>query len=454
MKKYYIFLITALFVLGACNEVEIDEMDPNNFADATPDLLITGPMLSNALTVEGELARLANIFTNQFTGADRQYISFNSYNVTAGDFDNAWGTLYADGLAQCRLVREKAIEANEDALEGIAMIVEASLAGTALSLWGDVPYTEAADVETYPQPMFEAQTAVIDKLVTLLDAAIGKVGDATVADLEFGAETVDQTTRNNMVWSEVANSLKAKLLLIKGDYDGANTAAKLGISGSNADWLINHDDGDDWIDGKMNIYWNFCVWNRDGYMGAGDAYLPNLLTTRGDARKDYYYIDWWTSDGSLYPYVWYGGIFENYAPFPVITYYETQLIIAETELLDSSPTTALEALNNVRNYWDARLGDGDGATFPEFEESDFANDAELLTEILTEKYISMYGQIGAFDDMRRTDNYINIPLKAGETQMPERFVYPQSEINSNENVPAIESIFVPTKVNEGTYPGI
>jgi hypothetical protein len=63
--------------------------------------------------------------------------------------------------------------------------------------------------------------------------------------------------------------------------------------------------------------------------------------------------------------------------------------------------------------------------------------AALLREILTEKYISLIGQIESFNDLRRTGNYLNLPiLPTGKTQYPQRLLYPQIEINTNAaNVP-------------------
>jgi len=258
-----------------------------------------------------------------------------------------------------------------------------------------------------------------------------------------------------MIWAQVAYSIQARLYLHIGNYTNAIASANLGIAGGNADWLINHDDGDNWTDGIMNIYWNFMQWNRYGYLGADDAYLPQLLTNNLDPRYDYYYYAGDPYD--ITPFAWYGGIFQNDHSFPVITYYETQLIIAESEMVDGTPNpaAALVALNNVRAYWDARLDDMWGADdyFLPYLATDFATNADLLEAILTEKYISCYGQLESWNDMRRTDNYIDIPLKAGTTDYPKRLPVPQNEIDANKNATVID-IYVETPVNAGAYPGL
>ena len=213
MKKLLLYFLSIILFATACDTVELEEVDPNNFVDATPDLLIKAPMLAQALVIEGELARIGNIFSNQFTGADRQYVSYNSYNVTASDFDNIWGNIYADGIVQCRIIKEKCIPINNDLLYGIAEIVEANILGTAASLFGNVPDTEAGDDVTYPQPAFDAQADVYAHAIALLTDAISKVGSNTVTGAGYAVETIDASVRGNMTWSEVAYSIQARLYL-------------------------------------------------------------------------------------------------------------------------------------------------------------------------------------------------------------------------------------------------
>ncbi|MEN8121681.1 MAG: SusD/RagB family nutrient-binding outer membrane lipoprotein [Bacteroidota bacterium] len=441
MKKIFIYITTILIVFTSCEKLEYTTEDPNNFSDATAELMINAPLLANAIIVEGELARTAGIWSGQFTGADRQYISLNRYIVAGADFNTIWGVLYAEGVAQSRLLQGKAQKDNNETLEGIAMIVEANLMVQATALWGDVPYSEVADVENYPEPKYDAQKEVYNALLDLLDRSIVKVSDATGES--YGWETVGEETRNTMQWAKVAHSLKARIYLHLGEYANAISSANYGISSSSNDWLFYHQNISN---GARNLYYRFCKVKKPGYMDASDAYMRTLMQDRLDARISYYY------SGSDLDYTS-SGIFYRDEDFPVITYYETELIKAEAELLaNNNAANALQALNNVRSYWDNRIGVG---SFPAYDAADFADNAALLKEILTEKYISCYGQIEVFNDMRRTDNYIGIPLKvdAPVQKMPERFIYPQTEMNSNSNVPDIQDIFTPTSVNTGTYPG-
>jgi hypothetical protein len=46
----------------------------------------------------------------------------------------------------------------------------------------------------------------------------------------------------------------------------------------------------------------------------------------------------------------------------------------------------------------------------------------------------MFGHIEGFNDVRRTGNALGIAPNIGSS-LPQRMLYPQSEINSNTNVP-------------------
>ena len=81
-----------------------------------------------------------------------------------------------------------------------------------------------------------------------------------------------------------------------------------------------------------------------------------------------------------------------------------------------------------------------------------AQDRALLREILEERYVTFNGQIEGFNDLRRTfketDIRVNVPLNFG-TQFPQRFIYPQFEIDINTSIPnPLPTIRDPTPINK------
>lgn len=449
-NKIYTWAAAATLLLATSCEkiVPVDEKDPNRFPGSSEELMIAGPELATVMAASGEMTRIAGMYTHQFTGADRQYTSINRYITTSGDYDNAWTSLYVDGVKQARLVQDYAINSNKKDYLGRAQILEAYLIGIATSLWGDVPFSQAANKEAYPNPKFDNQLEVYTKLQTLLDSAIVNVGGETVSGPVYVATGVS--------WAELAYSLKARYYMHTGNYAQALAAAQNGVA---QDWKSAHGEND----GDINLMYSFLDYYRAGYMTADGAYLPSILDTATmntktieASRFSYFYLSggntWYASQ---YDPNMSDGIFAYNQSFVLFSVAENQLIMAEAARRTSDNNSAVGYLNNARNYWDSFLG---GDSYQDFVLADFQNGGMmnpnnlpegdvLLKEILLEKYKALYGTIEAFNDMRRTHNLIGIPLKSG-TQYPERFLYPQEEINSNTSTPSGKTLFTKTEVNQ------
>jgi hypothetical protein len=154
------------------------------------------------------------------------------------------------------------------------------------------------------------------------------------------------------------------------------------------------------------------------------------------ARFDYYFVldNYSPVDPNMY-----GGIFDAQANFALASYNENQLILAECYARTSNDTKGLEHLNMVRAAHEDQFGPG---AYTDYVSTDaqVSDNAKLLKEILTEKYVTLFGQVEAFNDIRRTKNLIGITPNNG-TSLPGKFLYPQSEINSNPNTPAPGTLF-------------
>ncbi|GAB3200684.1 hypothetical protein ABID22_003546 [Pontibacter aydingkolensis] len=462
MKKIFRYITIfslAVSVMGCEGFIEGFEEDPNNPSGESVDVnnMIQGVMLGNALLQEGEVARLTGMWTDQFSGVDRQYINLDQYLVTAGDFDSPWSTAYYAAITQARLAQEKAENELNPKVLGVAQILEAHAAGTAASLFGDVPFSEVTKVES---PMFDPQLEVYAGVQKLLDDAITnlKLGKGILRaekDIYFSGKAQN--------WINVAYTLKARYYLHVGDYAKAEAAAMLGIPSPEGNMITPH--GGTLYD--VNVYYSFGMIFREGYMTAENAFAPRILDpaqegtfskNRNNAKTDetgrfkYYY------KGKLGSYdLNYGGAFGFDEDFPIVTYAENQLILAEARARQDNLTGALEALNEYRELLDERYETGN---YDPYLITDFAIDGienpgslsvkdALIDEILEERYVTFIGNIEAFNDARRTDNRVGIPVKGTASKLPQRFLYPQSEINANPNVPnPLPGLFEATAANK------
>lgn len=450
--KFAMLFVLSMSIVSCESLVDGFDENPNDPTDAPAITMFGGLEAANVFVHEGSYARTAGMWSGTFTGSDRQYVSTYNYSVVASDFDYGWRDIYANGLYVARQLQEKAAAVNNKALESAALIMEAHMIGTAADLFGNVPYSQAAQPFTFENPAYDAQADVYAAVQATLDKALLNASD--------GGDFAYVTTLGS--WKEVAYTLKARNYLHTRQYAEAIAAAQNGVSSAANDWKATHND----IPTSYNIYYSFMDFERGGYMTADGAYAFSLLNPtdanyRGNAKTDesnrvsFYYL---FNDGDTYGTVdpnWKNGMFTPDSEFPLVTYVENQLILAECYARTGNSAMALTHLNNARAAHAATYG----TTYDAYVTADFAaggianiagktGDESLLMEIMEEKYISMYGQIEIFTDMRRTDNMLGIPTNTG-TKIPERFLYTQDEINSNSSVPSpIPGLFDPTPVNQ------
>lgn len=443
MKKILIILSLAVTMLSCESFVtDILEQDPTRVTGASLTQVYIAMEVEFAGTMEGSAARMAGVWSGYFTGTDRQYIDLANYNVNAGVFDDPWGNMYVFTLVQVREVQRQAeLLSNKNAL-GAAQVIEAFVVGNAAALWGDVPFTEAHKTLN---PAYDPQADVIDGAIDLLDKAIANLN---LNQGNFPGELLGGTT--NVKWIRAANTLKARYLMYKKDYPGAAAAAALGITAVADHIRISHGTTNN-VD--RNIYYDFIVRQRAGYM-SGNLFTQNMMDTRGNTKTDdtprravYYNAPFGATASTVRTSA--GGFFASDAPFNFLTSWENNLIWAEASALatNSISSDALNALNAHRLILETAYptGNYDAYVATDFDaagiENEGTDDGPVVTpleafirEVHQEKYISLYGQMEVFNEIRRTNNSLGLAPVVGAS-LPQRFLYSQNEVNSNTSTP-------------------
>lgn len=477
-RKIYSKVVIVLIVMmtfTACKDIlETDDtkVNPNAPADAPIDVLLSGTLVAMSTVHEDTDTRIAYIWAGQLAGLSRQHAGFANYTVAASTFDNSWAILYP-AAANARIIQEKAAPFNNKVALGVGQVIEALLISKATALYGDIPYSQAFNIEEYPTPVFDKQADVYASLITLLDKAYANLS-APLGSVDSGKEFIFGGSPAS--WAGAAKTLQARLYLHLGDYAKAITAAGNGISDSADDALIPHGTGQT-IDNNLNF--DFFENSRPGDTGFDSpAFLPEFMQTRldgvaqvkGEAKRNaktdetalfYHFFQYGVyAAASLDPNT-VDGMFTATSPHPLVTFYENQLIIAEAQARLGNTTQAIAALNSVRQtlatgYINGKTISKDytdlGIQYDDYIAADFipggiANPASsgrnaqlgLLYEIISQKYIVSLAQYNVFTDVRRWEKAtplvkLPIPIING-TVYPERFIYPQNEINTNPNVP-------------------
>ena len=452
------FVLLLLSVLGSCDSV-FDEEDiksnPNEVTDVDVRTLLSGTLLGVSFLHEDTDVRIASLWAGELNGLSRAHQGYAQYIVSSQNF--LWSDLYPVA-SQARLIQNKADELGDPWTKGVGQVLEALLITKATSLYGDVPYRQAFDGETYPNPVFDPQADVYAALQNTLDEAI--VNLSAEVGIAFGAQ--DFIFQGDVSrWREAAYTLKARLSLHTGDYAAAVANAAQGISTAEGDMLIPHGTSQG-IDTNQN--YDFFKVTRAGDTGFEGAYLPVLLQSRINSANvktdetalyNHYMKVGLTATGSLDPNTE-DGAFVADAPHPILTFYENQLTLAEAQARLGNAQEALAVINTVRDglasgYINGTTMAEEGRQYEAYDLADFAPDGlanpnafstsqeALLYEIISQRYLCFLMQYEAFNDYRRLAKAqprveLPIPLNAGNNK-PERFIYPQQEINTNPNVP-------------------
>ena len=434
MKKFITLLaITSLFI--GC---EIDENlndDPNAFTDAPIGLILNHALLNVAAIAEAEPARIASIFTDQLTGFDRQYGTLNGYSTLSSTFDEVWADALLAGVSQAQVAKAKAVEAGNAQIQGIAEILEGYYFAETALVFGDIPFSEVNNPD-FPDPAYESQATVMNGAIALIQAGIQKSGSVSAANNVFSTSST---------WSQIGNALLARYNLAMGNNSAALSAAKAAnFTSTDNDWDIIHTT----TNYMENLFWMFEIEERQDYLRVQNSYMSDLINPAssiysGNAKTDEsgrfeWYVD--QSNGvSMNTTDGFAAVDRNY---PVVSFEEVQLIIAETAVA-TSPDEALAALNKVRANNNSKYGGNfDAYTTADFAAGGMVNrglstSAAMTMEIMMEKFKSVIGA-PTFHDVRRNNNLIGTRIKnSGTNVIPQRYLYPPEEQAANENFPGL-----------------
>jgi hypothetical protein len=405
--------------------------NPNQPTGATRDALFVAFQAGQFGVQEYSLAQIACEWTQQCTGIQRFSFTRTTYDILDSDFNADWAQIYGGGgLKEIREVQASATTDNEIVYRGIAKVWEAFTMGTAASIWGDIPYSQAGPDN--PTPVFDDQLAVYDALQVLLDGAIADLQSGIVQtgvggnDLVHGGDAVK--------WTEAAHTLKARFFLhtaeVRGApaYTSALAEAQLGISSAANNFTSFHSQ----TQGEQNGWWQFL--NLSGFGGdvVAGRFLADLMVARNDPRLPEYF------EASVPgPY---GGMSPDQVESPtgvsnlvgtrsdpafrqpLITWAENQMILAEANFVLSGAGAAQPFVDALR----ASVG---LASVP----------VTSLNTIMEEKYIALFQNIEVFNDYKRTC-YPTITPVANPSfggVVPGRIFYAQSETNVNPNAPSV-----------------
>ena len=439
-----ILACAALVVTSSCEsflESDIATTDPNNPSVANINQIFVGVQANIFGQQEGAVAMTSCIWMQQCAGVNGRFVeSYGLYGVNSTSHDTDFGSIYtAGGLVGIRSVQSSATTAGDLKYRGVAKVLEAMNMMFAADVWGDVPYSEA--VGSAAEPAFDDQAAIYTALLTLLDDAITDMNGAGTGpgdfDLIYGGDVSK--------WIKTAHMIKARIYLhrVEAELAGnaafgtsnlasARTEATAGYTSAADDFLTFHTTATS----ERNMWAQFQNTAFGTDLVAGST-LVDIMNAQNDPRRPEYF--------GLNQLGGYGGYnvstqstpANQISPIngstrtstptfrqPVITFEERELIRAETEFrLAATPAAGALVAGPILNSVRALHGK---AAIPVA--------TVTLNDIMTEKYILLFGNIEAWNDWKRTCLPARTPA-IGEPRIPGRLIYGDTEEQTNSNTP-------------------
>ena len=462
MKRTQRFICAALFLAATngCKDFLTGPgltVNPNSPVTASKEQFLASVAASQQSLEEGGVAKALVSWAQQMTGIARQSLTAQLYGFTELDVSAQFTRTYGGGGLVDILQAERLAKVQGDSsFAGIAMVYEALMMGRAASMWGDIPYSEAAG--SIATPKLDPQERVYAAIQAKLDTAvawISKTGGANAGpgttDLVYGG---DRTK-----WTQAAYTLKARYAMhwVAAQLSGGTAlatiacggdclqktvdAATAGLSSSANDFRTFHSTSST----EWNFWYNFLVVYRPGDYSAGGTLVDTLKARRtalGDKRVQAYFDS--VIVGGLFDFrganrngvVPAGGtafsvlsatrLAQGFRQ-PIVTAAENLLLLAEAQSRLGNDGPALVALNAAK----AASAAANGVAVPP---AGALSGAALLYEIKMEEWIVLFQNIEAWNAYKR--NCVPRLTPAGTaTDIPCRLQYGVDERNANPNIP-------------------
>lgn len=456
MKKIYILILALVGFSVACTDKFEDfNTDSKNPSDVSGDYMFTSAQkelvdqISNTSVNENIWKLIVQYWT------ETTYIDEANYDIINRNIPEQIYTAYyrlvlnrlkeAETLlkaSEITTVNSEAVKKNKFAILELHRIYAFH---NLVNIFGDVPYTEALDVENI-NPKYDDAATICNDLLTRLDAAYANL------DKEHGSfGSADIIYKGNVeAWMKFAQSLKLKIAIgladvsefdAKGNVEAAVTAGVFTSADDNA--LFEYQGAQP---NTNPLHEDLVLSGRKDFIPANT--LVDHMNSLSDPRRDQYFVD---KVGGAYIGGKYGfsNSYLNYshinakieeAMFPgiLLTFSELQFYLAE----------AAERGYNVGGTAESFYNAGIAASFTFWGASDvdvyLANpkvaystaDGTWKEKIGMQAYIATYTRgLVAYNTYRRLDaptmNEAQEP--ATEGPVPTRFTYPINEQTLNSN---------------------
>jgi Starch-binding associating with outer membrane len=478
-----VFFLLGIMSLASCKKYLDINTDPDNIVSTNAPLpqLLTSAQVNVAFEGGSDLYRYSNIISQKVSGQasqPNQTYEYDKYNITGSDLNNVWSSLNATSLSDLELIIKTATAGGSPYYSGIAKTLKAYEYQLMVDAWGDIPFSEAQQLDKNVTPKYDKGEDIYKALIVLLTEAVTELNAAT-SNLVPGSTSVIYPGNFSTVkanWIKFANTLKLRILLHYSKKDPAFMLAQMNalIASTGVTFMASPADNFQMafvaLPSATNPIHQFENSRRD-YLFAANQ-LVTLMNTKVDPRRASYFtpLPYFSSPATykgvtagdpatinysrIHTYLrgaatgtpppTTGGIastaltYTGAAPIRMLTYAEYCFIRAEAALsgvTGSAQTFFTQGI--TANMQDAGVSAADIATYLAASGTLTGTPAQQLQQIIEEKFVALYGvTMESWTDYRRTGYpALTPPSNAVTPTVPRSLFYPQSEIDLNPKNP-------------------
>lgn len=218
IKYISIFLSGLLFLSFTSCKKALDEtnINPNASEIPQPEFLLTAAIKSTSDSYWGTANNMNSSLLFVQHWAAIQYTDADRYILTNNSFQDLWTTGYSKGIVNLNQLIKLADAQGNANYKGVALVLRSWIFCLETDAYGDIPYTQAGNIEKYLSPKYDNQRDVYLGLLADLktaQAALDPAGKAIQGDVIYSNSIAS--------WKKVANALRLRIALRIADREPA-----------------------------------------------------------------------------------------------------------------------------------------------------------------------------------------------------------------------------------------
>jgi len=128
--------------------------------------------------------------------------------VINNDFNEGWSTWYSKSISQLKIIQKLAASTGNDNYKGVAIVLQSWVFSLLTDAYGEIPYTEAGNIDVYLTPHYDTQEKVYTGLLNDLKSAqalLNPSGKNIEGDIIYNGKIAQ--------WKRFTNALRLRIAL-------------------------------------------------------------------------------------------------------------------------------------------------------------------------------------------------------------------------------------------------